>query len=179
MKKYKPNYLFTVLFQSCNTLLSFFPGVLIIWIFQNPYDADSVLYIFPYYLLLILLLIVFGNIMHFTITLFSKHKVFIDKDSITIEGKKILTKSIKFEDVRFITFDHGRFSKSGGGEPCSLNLFNADYSTVLNITHPSFFMIWNIKQKCKNAKFSFNNYKWYLITCCVFTVASIIWCLCA
>ena len=38
MKKYKLNYMFTVMFQLCNMFLSFIPGFLIMSLFINPED---------------------------------------------------------------------------------------------------------------------------------------------
>ena len=65
MKKYKSNYLVTIMFQLCNMFLITFPGVFIMWLLFNPDDQQGVLYIFPTYGLLILYFIVFGHLIHF------------------------------------------------------------------------------------------------------------------
>ena len=59
MKKYKFNYLFTVMFQLCSLLISFFPGIFLMFLLinpneGNPNEGDGVLYIFPVYIVLIL-----------------------------------------------------------------------------------------------------------------------------
>jgi regulatory protein YycH of two-component signal transduction system YycFG len=114
---------------------------------------------------------------HFLISLFTKHKVYIDEESITIQGKKIVTQSIKIEDVCHVIFDQGTITRYGGGTPCSITLFDSDYNKSVIIENPSFFMICELQKRCKNAKFKFNNYKWYIIGCCISTAASIAFCL--
>ena len=169
MKKYKSNYMFTIMFQICSFLLSLFPGIFIMWLVANPDDAMGVLYIFPSYIVLILFFTVLGNVIHFIISLFTEHKVYIDEKTITLKGKKILTESMKTEDVGLIVFDHGMIRKYGGNIPCSITLINHDDTESLNINNPSFFMILKIKKQCKKAKFKFNNWKWYIIWCMIFT----------
>lgn len=169
MKKYKSNYMFTIMFQICSFLLSLFPGIFIMWLVTNPDDAMGVLYIFPSYIVLILFFTVLGNVIHFIISLFTEHKVYIDEKTITLKGKKILTESMKTEDVGLIVFDHGMITKYGGNIPCSITLINHDDTESLNINNPSFFMILKIKNQCKKAKFKFNNWKWYIIWCMIFT----------
>ena len=169
MKKYKSNYMFTIMFQICSFLLSLFPGIFIMWLVTNPDDAMGVLYIFPSYIVLILFFTVLGNVIHFIISLFTEHKVYIDEKTITLKGKKILTESMKTEDVGLIVFDHGMITKYGRNIPCSITLINHDDTESLNINNPSFFMILKIKNQCKKAKFKFNNWKWYIIWCMIFT----------
>ena len=154
MKKYKSNYMFTIMFQICSFLLSLFPGIFIMWLVANPDDAMGVLYIFPSYIVLILFFTVLGNVIHFIISLFTKHTVYIDEKTITLKGKKILTESMKTEDVGLIVFDHGMITND---------------TESLNINNPSFFMILKIKKQCKKAKFKFNNWKWYIVWCMIFT----------
>ena len=169
MKKYKSNYMFTIMFQICSLLLSLFPGIFITWLVTNPDDAMGVLYIFPSYIVLILFFTVLGNVIHFIISLFTKHTVCIDEKTITLKGKKILTESMKTEDIGLIVFDHGMITKYGRNIPCSITLINHDDTESLNINNPSFFMILKIKKQCKKAKFKFNNWKWYIIWCMIFT----------
>ena len=117
--------------------------------------------------------IVLGNIIHFLICLFTEPKVYIDEELITVHGYKNLTQSMKIEDVRLILFDHGMIMKYSA-VPCSLTLFDEDCGESLSINHPSFFLILEINKRCKKAKFKFNNYKWYIIWCCVATACSIV-----
>lgn len=177
MKKYKSNYLFTLMFQLYNMYLSFLPGICLMWIALNPNEIEGLIYIFPMYLVLTLFFLIFGNVIHFLISLFTKHKVYIDEESITIQGKKIVTQSMKFKDVKNVVFDHGTIGKVSS-TPCSITLFDHYYySNSLVIENPSFFMICELQKRCKNAKFKFNNYKWYIIWCCISTAASIAFCL--
>ena len=169
MKRYKFNYAFTFTFQMYNFLLIMFPGLFIMLVSIN--GMEDIAYLFGMYIFLFLLAVVLGNAIHFLICLFTEHHVYIDEETITLEGKKILTESMKTEDVGLIVFDHGTLSKYGRGEPCSVNLFNHDYSKSLQINRPSFFMILEIKKQCKKAKFKFNNWKWYIIWCGVDTAA--------
>ena len=178
MKKYKLNYMFTVMFQLCNMFLSFFPGLLIISLFINPEDPLELHKLLFIGILFTLLYIIFGNIIHFIISIFTKYKVFIDDQTITIKGKNIVTENIKLDDIKFITFDHGIISK-GRNIPCSITLFNHNKSKYITINSPSFLMICEIQKRCKNAKYKFNNYKWYIILCSCFTVFSIFICILA
>ena len=140
------------------------------WLLINPSEGEGVLYIFPLYIVLILFFTVLGNAIHFLISLFTKYTVYIDEKTITLKGKKILTESMKTEDVGLIVFDHGCLpSKYCRGIPASLTLINHDDTESLNINNPSFFMILEIKKQCKKAKFKFNNWKWYIIWCMIFT----------
>lgn len=165
MKRYKLNYIFTFAFQIYNVLLSLFPGVLICWISTN--GAEGIVHIFQMYLALLLLAIVFGNTIHFLICLFTEHKVYIDEKTITLKGKKILTESMKTEDVGLIVFDPGMLKRQGGIIPCSITLINQDDTESLNINNPSFFMVLTIKKQCKKAKFKFDNWELYIIWCIV------------
>lgn len=176
MRKYRSNYLVTIMFQLCNMFLITFPGVFLMWILLNPDDTEGVLYIFPTYGILVLFFIVFGNVIHFITTIFTKHKVFIYDNKIEIKGKKILTKSINIGDVRHIIIDQGTISKTGSVTAFSINLFNNDYSESLQINNPSFFMIVDLIRNCKNARVKFNNFKWYIISCILFTLFAFILC---
>lgn len=176
MKKYKSNYMFTIMFQICNMFLITFPGAFLMWLIFNSNEKEGVLYIFPTYGLLILFFIVLGNVIHFIVSIFTQYKVFIDETKIELKGKKILTKSINIEDVKYITIDQGTISKTGSGSPFSINLFTDNYSESLQLENPSFFMMVNIIKNCKNAKVKFNNWKWYIVSCILFTLFAIILC---
>ena len=169
MKKYKSNHVFTFMFHIYNFLLTLFPGIFVFWIFAN--GAEGIVYLFRMYMLLLLFAIVAGNAIHFLICLFTEHKVYIDEETITLKGKKILTESMKTEDVGLIVFDHGMITKHGGNIPCSVTLINHDDTESLNINNPSFYMILEIKKQCKKAKFKFDNWKWYIIWCSISTIA--------
>ena len=170
MKKYKPNFMVTIMFQICNMFIAMFPGIAVMWMMLNPKDIKGVLYIFPTYFVLILFFIIFGNIIHFIISLFKKHRVFIDDEFLIVKGEKELTQKIKLCDVKNITLDQGTISKVGGGTAFSINLFNEDYSQSVNISNPSFFMAIEIIRKCKCARIKFNNWKWYIISCILATL---------
>ena len=169
MKKYKPNYMFTVMFQLCNLFLSFLPGFFIIVL---RFETKSAIYTPILGIMIVMLFMVIGNVPHFIVSLFTKHQVYIDEYSITVKGKKICTQYMNFEDVRFVIFDQGAISKYGNGKPCSICLFNSDCSKNLLVRNPSFFLMVEINKRCKNAKFKFNNYKWYIIWCVLFTAFS-------
>ncbi len=171
MKKYKSNYLFTIMFQLCNLFLSFLPGIFII---SLRFEPQSAIYTPLFGVMIILLFIIMGNIPHFIISLFTKHSTYIDEHSITVKSKKTYTQLMSLEDVKFVIFDHGAISKYGNGEASSISLFNRDYTKNIIIRNPSFFMIVEINKRCKNAVFKFNNYKWYFIWCGIFTAFSII-----
>ena len=177
MKKYKSNYLFTVMFQLCSLFISFFPGIFLMWLLINPSEGEGVLYIFPLYIVLILFFTVLGNAIHFLISLFTKYTVYIDEKTITVQGKRILTQSMTLEDVKYIVFDHGRMTKYGGGSPCSITLFDASYSKSLTINNPSFLLICELQKRLKHATFKFSNYKWYIISGCSFIAFAILICL--
>ena len=173
MKKYKPNYMVTPMFQICNAFIGMGPGIAIMWVMINPEKKNDVLYVFPVYLSIILFMIIFGNIIHLIISIFKKHRVFIDNEFLIVKGKRELTQKIKLCEVKNIIIDHGAISKVGG-KPFSINLFNDDYSQGINIDNPSFFMVVEILNKCKYSKVKFNNWKWYIISCLLFTVFCVI-----
>ena len=177
MKKYKSNHMVTIMFQLCNMILITFPGAFIMWLLINPDDQQSILYIFPTYGLIILLFIIFGNLIHFITALFTKHKVFVYDNKVEIKGKKMLTKSMNLDDIKHIIIDQGTITKYGGGTAFSVNLFNDNYSDSLQINNPSFLMILYLIKNCKNAKVKFNNYKWYIVSCILFTVFAIVLCI--
>ena len=108
MKKYKFNYLFTVMFQLCSLFISFFPGIFLMLLLLN---LNGVLYIFPLYIVLILFFTVLGNAIHLLISIFTDFHVYIDEKNITIQGKRILTQSMTLEDVSYIVFDQGIITK--------------------------------------------------------------------
>ena len=176
MKKYKANYMFTIMFQLCSSLTSFFPGICIMWLVLNPNDATGAWYIFPVYIGLILFFTVFGNTIHFTISLFTKHTVFIDEKTITVQGKKVPSQCVPIENVKHVVFDQGTISKHGGNTPCSITLFDINYDKILTITNPSFLLICKLQKRLKHATFRFNNYKWYIIFGCGFAVFAILIC---
>lgn len=173
MKKYKLNYIFTFTFRIFIYLLTLFPGLFIRWIFGD--GAEHPVNIFRMYIFLLLFAIIAGNVIHFLICLFTEHKVYIDEETITLEGKNILTESMKTEDVGLIVFDLGMFQRYGRNIPGSLTLINHDDTESLNINHPSFFMIPEIKKRCKNAQFKFHDWEWYIIWCVIFTVFCAVW----
>ena len=177
MKKYKSNYLFTVMFQLCSLFISFFPGIFLMWLLINPSEGEGVLYIFPLYIVLILFFTVLGNAIHFLISLFTKYTVYIDEKTITVQGKRILTQSMTLEDVTYIVFDQGIITKYGGGSPCSITLYDASYNKSLTINNPSFLLICELQKRLKHATFKFNNYKWYIIFGCGFAAFAILICL--
>jgi hypothetical protein len=157
--------------------LSLLPGIFIMITFLTPEEPGAGMIVFPIWFFVVLFFFVLGNVIHFLISLFTKHKVYIDEESITIQGKKIVTQSMKFKDVKNVVFDHGTIGKVSS-TPCSITLFDHYYySNSLVIENPSFFMICELQKRCKNAKFKFNNYKWYIIWCCISTAASIAFCL--
>ena len=176
MKKYKSNYLFTVMFQLCSFFTSFFPGIFLMLLINPPNEGEGVLYIFPLYIVLILFFTVLGNAIHFLISLFTKYTVYIDEKTITVQGKRILTQSMTLKDVKYIVFDHGCVGKCGGS-PCSITLFDASYSKSLTINNPSFLLICELQKRLKHATFKFNNYKLYIIFGCGFIAFAILICL--
>jgi len=164
--------MFTVMFRICNNFLAVIPGIIIAWVGLNLDEAKHAIYIlFPSCVFLILFFAILGNIIHFLISLFTKYKVYLDKDAITVTG----TGSMKLDDIRFIIFDQG--DEMTYGSNCSVQLFNADDSESLEIQNPSFFMILSLCKRCKNAKFKFKNYKYYIIICGCSIVFSIVLCL--
>jgi hypothetical protein len=147
------------------------------WLLINPNEGEGVLYIFPLYIVLILFFTVLGNAIHLFISIFTAFHVYIDEKNITIQGKRILTKSMSLEDVNYVVFDQGAITKYGSGSPCSITLFDASYNKSLTINNPSFLLICELQKRLKHATFKFNNYKWYIIFGCGFAALSILICL--
>ena len=186
MKKYKSNYMFTCIFQGYNCLLGMFPGLLIFLVSENEISDLHIFHmiskyemsdfdILHMYISSLLLAIVAGNTIHFLICLFTKHKVYIDKEFITVKEGEIPAESIKIEDVTLVLFDPGMILKNEI-VPCSLTVFTDDFDKNLNVNHPSFFMILEIKKRCKHADFKFNDYQWYIVWCSICTVFSAVVC---
>ena len=169
MKKYKSNYVFTFVFFFFNLSLSFFPGIFLMWIITNPDEMGSALYIFPLYGVLLVFFLIVGNAIHFLISIFTKYVVFIEDNILTVKGKKTLTKRINLSEVRAIKFSQGTVSKYSKGTPCSISLYTGFHSNSICIENPSFFLICSVIRRCKNAKFSFNNWKYYIISSGTFT----------
>ena len=163
MKKYKHNYMFTPMFNLCNIFLSCVPMIAIMIL---SLDIESAKYLPLFVLFMIGFFIVLGNVVHFIICIFSKHTVFIEDNTLTHKSKKILTQSINLDEVSFVIFDQGIMGKVSS-TPCSLTLYNNDYTKRVYIKNPSFFLIVEINKRCKNAKFKFNNYKHWIITAAI------------
>ena len=163
VKRYKANYLFTIMFQLTNILITTIPCTFIIFIFGNPNNILDSLEIFPTYGVMVFVIIIFSNILHFIISIFTKHNVDIDNEKITHYGKKIITKSVRLEEVFTIRFYQGEVSKTGNNTPCSIDLFDELGNNILAIDNPSFLMIICLIKRCKNAKFKFMNYRMYII----------------
>ena len=176
MKKYKSNYMFTLMFYLCNMLLAFLPGLIIIGLFLEPGEPVGIGYVVLICAIFIIFLILIGNVLHFIISIFTKHNIFIEDDKLTIKGKKILTQSVMLDDVKYVVFDHGEISRSSN-TPCSINLYVNNHKQGISIKNPSFLLICYLNRRCKNAKFKFNNYKWYIIWSIVVIILSIFLCI--
>ena len=170
MKKYKHNYMFTPMFNICNMFLTFIPALFIMLLH---WSIEDVKFIPLFALGIVGFFFVLGNLIHFIICIFSKHTVFIDRDTITHKSKKILTQSINIDEVSFVIFDQGIMGKVSS-TPCSLTLYNNDYTKRVHIKNPSFFLIVEINKRCKKAKFKFNNYKYWIIALCISIVGGFI-----
>jgi hypothetical protein len=156
-------------------MLSFSPGLILLWLFLN--DGTLKFYMLLFILsIFIVFFLVFGNLIHFIISLFSKHTVTIENDVITIKGRKKLTQSINLNDVKHVIFDQGSIGK-GSSTPCSLTLHNHNFSETVIINNPSFLLCYYINTTCKNAKFKFNNYKFYIFLSILFLIMMLLICL--
>lgn len=173
MRRFKPNFMFTPIFQIFNTLMISIPGVFLLWIITNPQEPLGALYVFPTYAIIGALLIAVGNLIHFITMIFTKPRVIIDGESIRYSGKRILARTVALCDIKTILFDQGSASRYSP-TPCSLNLLDSLGDNIMAIDNPSFFMILHLRRKCPSASFRFNNYKWYVIFCIIFTVAAIV-----
>ena len=170
MKKYKHNYMFTPMFNLCNIFLSCVPMIAIMILSLN---IESAKYLPLFVIFMIGFFIILGNVVHFIICIFSKHTVFIEDNTLTHKSKKILTQSINLDEVSFVIFDQGIMGKVSS-TPCSLTLYNSDYTKKVHIKNPSFFLIVEINKRCKKAKFKFNNYKYWIISLCISIVGGFI-----
>ena len=166
MKRYKSNYLFTVAFQICNGLLATMPGVIIMGLILG--ERGVLLHAIPTYAVVIFVFAILANIIHLIICLFTKHTVFIDNDTISVKERKKLSQSMKLDDVKYVVFDQGAFSKSGSTTPASITLYNEGCKSNVQINDPSFFMICYLQRSLKNASYEFRNYKWYISMACIF-----------
>jgi hypothetical protein len=164
------------MFYLCNILLAFLPGLIIIGLFLDSGEPVGIGYAVLICAIFIIFLILIGNVLHFIISIFTKHNIFIEDDKLTIQGKKILTQSVMLDDVKYVVFDHGEISKSSN-TPCSINLYVNNRKQEISIKNPSFLLICYLNRRCKNAKFKFNNYKWYIIWSIVVIILSIFLCI--
>ncbi|MBR5121234.1 MAG: hypothetical protein IKU89_01655, partial [Oscillospiraceae bacterium] len=94
MKKYKSNYVFTIMFQVCNIFLSGFPGLFIVVLLFKPQAA---IYIPLFGCGVVCFFVVIGNILHFIISMFTKPSVYIDEHTISVKSKKAYTQCMAFE----------------------------------------------------------------------------------
>ena len=176
MKKYKSNYMFTLMFYLCNMLLAFLPGLIIIGLFLEPVKPIGIEVVAFLRVLFIVFCTLVGNVLHFIISMFTKHHIFVDKNKLTLQDKKILAQSVMLDDVKFVVFDHGEVSRAKY-TPCSINLYVNNRKQGISIKNPSFLLICYLNRRCKNAKFRFNNYKWYIIWSIVVIILSIFLCI--
>ena len=154
MKKYKANYMFTIFFNIINTVLSIIPGMAISFLIIDPYELWNVIFAI---IAAVSFFVVLGIILNLIVSLFCKYTVFIDEDTITVKGKKIVTQSINLSEVTYVVFDKGYNSV-----PCSVTLHDVSGKKSLSINHPSFLLMCYLQIKLSDVKFRFNNYKFYI-----------------
>ena len=63
-------------------------------------------------------------------------------------------KSIRYQEVTEIVFDSGFPSKTGGGDPCCLDLY-AGRDILMVIYNPSLIMTFLLLRRCRNAKLGY------------------------
>ena len=124
MKKYKNDCHFHIVNSSLIIFLSALPGMLI-WTFFNSNEKKfAVLSDFFFGFCFLLL---FETVIVSAIYIHSKHQVYIDEKSITIKRNQNLTENMKFEDVFYILFDHGRPQGYRSWIPFSITLLDSNY----------------------------------------------------
>ena len=167
MKKYKHNYMISPMVNLTNVLLMVFPGIFIYILIVDP---KKIVQSTGFLLMLIYFDVVF-TIIHLIVSIFTKHMVFIDDKSITINHKKQPPQSIKIDDVCMICFELG-----GKYSPCKLTLHKANEKPTESviIKNPSLFMFLEIKKRCKNATFKFKNWKFSIFLLCFSIVAFLV-----
>ena len=167
MKKYKHNYMISPMVNLTNLLLMVFPGI---FIFILMVDPEKIVQSTGFLLMVVLFDVVF-MIIHLIVSIFTKHMVFIDDNSITINHKKQASHSIKIDDVCTICFKLG-----GRHSPCELTLHktNEKPTESVIIANPSLFMFLEIKKRCKNATFKLKNWKFYIFLLCLSIVAFLV-----
>jgi hypothetical protein len=170
MKKYKLNYVFTVMFHFCNWFLALIPGSAIIWGVPWRREANSIPEVVIFELVLILFLIVLGNVIHFFISLSKEHTVFIDEATVTVKEKDGTEQFIKLDSVKQIGLNCGLVSKHGETEACSISLNGSEQGESMEIKNPSFFLICTLLRRCKNYKLKLEGVKAYLLICVGFSI---------
>jgi len=97
--------------------------------------------------------LLFFTAMHCVVNLiawpFCKYILFMDEESFSYKEKRI-----RYQEVTEIVFDSGFPSKSGGGDPCCLDLYTGR-DILMVIYNPSLIMTFLLIRRCKNAKLGY------------------------
>lgn len=155
MKKFKPNKITTFMFAMLEILAPFCVGtpVMILLIGNDNYTTNEILSIFPLFIIMLILIIVFCCMLNLVTLPFTKHTVFLFDDHFSRGNTEV-----RYDDVTRIEIDSGLVSRTGVNEPCCLDCYSGN-ELLISIEHPSLLMSFLVWRRCKNAKLKYKRVK--------------------
>ena len=155
MLKFKPNMLTTFMFAMLEILAPCCVGtaVVMILIGNDNYTTNEILSIFPAFIVMLVLIVIFCCMLNLITLPFTKHTVFLFDDHFSHGNTKV-----KYDNVTNIEIDSGIVRRMGGNEPCCLDCYSDD-ELLISIEHPSLLMSFLVWRRCKNAKLKYKRVK--------------------
>lgn len=127
--------------------------IMVLLIGNDNYTTNEIFSIFPLFIIMHILIIVFCCMLNLVTLPFTKYSVFLFDDRFS-RGETV----VKYEDVTRIALDSGFPTRMGPSEPCYLDCYSGD-ELLISIKHPSLLMSFLLMRRCKNAKFRYARVK--------------------
>lgn len=152
--KFKPNKLTTFMFSMLEILAPFCVGIPVMILMGNGnYTANDILSIFPTFIVLLVLIVIFCCVLNLITLPFTKHTVFLYDRHFSRQDTEV-----RYDNVTRIEIDSGAISRFGGNEPCCLDCYSGE-ELLISIEHPSLLMSFLVWRRCKNAKLRYKRVK--------------------
>ena len=155
MKKFKPNKITTFMFAMIEILSPFSVVIPLMMLLSGKenYTTNDILCVFPAFLLILVLIVVFCCLLNVLTLPFTQYTVFLFDDHFSRSDTKV-----KYDDITKIEIDSGLISRFGGNEPCCLDCYSGN-ELLISIEHPSLMIIFFLIRRCRNAKLRYKRVK--------------------
>jgi len=141
--------------------------IMILLIGNDNYTANEILSIFPTFIIMLVLIVIFCCMLNLITFPFTKHTVFLFDNHFSRGNTEV-----KYDDVTRMEIDSGLVSRTGGNEPCCLDCYSGN-ELLISIEYPSLLMSFLVWRRCKNAKLKYKRVKKLVLLWAVVLVMSI------